>query len=336
MMVEISIIIPCYNEEESIPIYYEAVSSVIRDMEVSTELIFVDDGSRDGTLRTLQQLSMQHSNCKYLTFSRNFGKEAALYAGLEHATGRYTAVMDVDLQDPPELLEQMYRIIQTGEYDCVAARRMNREGEPHLRAFLSDEFYKVINKISDTQIVNGARDFRLMTSDMRAAILEMQEYNRFSKGIFQWVGFRTKWLEYKHTERCAGETKWSLVKLIKYSIEGITGYSVAPLSFAAFVGVIFSLISIVMMIVIACRTLLLGNPTPGWTSLVCIIFLVSGIQLLCLGIVGEYLAKAYMETKKRPIYILKGGSYEVSGSKTRDKKAEFMQVSSVARSTYIG
>lgn len=308
MNTEISIIIPCYNEEDAIPIYYEAVKDVIRFMKVTVELIFVDDGSSDNTLAILQELAGKDSYCRYLSFSRNFGKEAAIYAGLSNASGNYTAVMDVDLQDPPRLLTQMYRILQNESYDCVATRRTTRDGEPRIRSFLSDSFYKVINKLSETEIVNGARDFRMMTRQMTDAVLEMSEYNRFSKGIFQWVGFKTKWLEFEHTERCAGDTKWPIRKLISYSLEGITGFSVAPLSLASFVGVVFWIISFVIILFIIARTLLFGDPVAGWPSLVCIIFLVSGVQLFCTGILGQYLSKTYLETKRRPIYILKESS----------------------------
>ncbi|HIU77251.1 MAG TPA: glycosyltransferase family 2 protein [Candidatus Pelethocola excrementipullorum] len=308
MNTEISIIIPCYNEEEAIPIYYEAVKDVIRFMKVTVELIFVDDGSSDNTLAILQELAGKDVYCRYLSFSRNFGKEAAIYAGLSNASGNYTVVMDVDLQDPPRLLPQMYRILQTESYDCVGTRRTTRDGEPRIRSFLSDSFYKVINKLSETEIVNGARDFRMMTRQMTDAVLEMSEYNRFSKGIFQWVGFKTKWLEFEHTERCAGDTKWPIRKLISYSLEGITGFSVAPLSLASFVGVVFWIISFIIILFIIGRTLLFGDPVAGWPSLVCIIFLVSGVQLFCTGILGQYLSKTYLETKHRPIYILKESS----------------------------
>ena len=304
-MTELSIIVPCYNEQETIPIYYAAVKKILHTMDVSAEILFVDDGSRDQTFSTLKQLSEKDTSCKYLSFSRNFGKEAAIYAGLSNAVGNYMVVMDVDLQDPPDLLPRMYQILKTEPYDCVAARRTTREGEPKLRSLLSDCFYKVINKLSKTEIVAGARDFRMMNRRMTDAVLEMSEYNRFSKGIFQWVGFRTKWLEFDHTERCAGETKWPMRKLISYSLEGITGFSVAPLSLASIMGVVFCLLSFLMIVFIVIRTLLFKDPVAGWPSMACIIFFVSGIQLFCTGIVGEYLSKTYLETKHRPIYILK-------------------------------
>lgn len=304
-MTELSIIVPCYNEQETILIYYAAVKKVLHTMDVSAEILFVDDGSRDQTFSILKQLSEKGISCKYLSFSRNFGKEAAIYAGLSNAVGNYTVVMDVDLQDPPDLLPRMYQILKTEPYDCVAARRTTREGEPKLRSLLSDCFYKVINKLSKTEIVAGARDYRMMNRRMTDAVLEMSEYNRFSKGIFQWVGFRTKWLEFDHTERCAGETKWPMRKLISYSLEGITGFSVAPLSLASIMGVVFCLLSFLMIVFIVIRTLLFKDPVAGWPSMACIIFFVSGIQLFCTGIVGEYLSKTYLETKHRPIYILR-------------------------------
>lgn len=321
MNTEISIIVPCYNEEEAIPIYYDAVKDVIRFMKVTVELIFVDDGSSDKTLALLKELAGKDTSCRYLSFSRNFGKEAAIYAGLSNASGKYTAVMDVDLQDPPQMLTQMYRILQTESYDCVATRRTSRDGEPRIRSFLSDSFYKVINKLSKTEIVNGARDFRMMTRKMTDAVLAMSEYNRFSKGIFQWVGFKTKWLEFQHKERCAGDTKWPVRKLISYSLEGITGFSVAPLSLASIAGVVFCIISFFMIFFIIARTLLFGDPVAGWPSLVCILFLVSGIQLFCTGILGQYLSKTYLETKHRPIYILKESSY--TQHQTLQKGAEW-------------
>ena len=275
---------------------------------VDFELLFIDDGSSDHTLLEMKQLHQKDSRCKYLSFSRNFGKEAAIYAGLSKASGDYVAVMDVDLQDPPSLLPEMYKILIEEEYDSVATRRSDRTGEPQIRSFLSDSFYKIINRISKTEIMRGARDFRLMKRNMVDAVLEMSEYNRFSKGIFEWVGFRTKWLEYENIERSADETKWSLKKLFVYSMEGITGFSVAPLSLASVLGLLFCLISFVMIVVIIIRTLIWGDPVSGWPSLTCIIFMVCGVQLLCTGIVGQYLSKTYLETKHRPIFILKDSS----------------------------
>ncbi len=319
-MSKMSIVVPCYNEEAALPVYYKEMCRVMKEMsELEFEIIYVDDGSADGTLGILKDMNDKDERCKFLSFSRNFGKEAALYAGLKSATGDYVATMDVDLQDPPGLLPEMYRILKEESYDSVATRRSDRTGEPRLRSFLSEKFYKVINSISKTKIVSGARDYRLMRRNMVDAVLEMSEYNRFSKGIFEWVGFRTKWLEFCNVGRCAGETKWSVKKLFSYSIEGITGFSVAPLSLASVIGVLFCLLSFIMIFVIIVRTLVWGDPVSGWPSLVCIIFLVSGIQLFCTGIVGEYLSKTYLETKHRPIFILKDSSEE-SGGERHEKR----------------
>lgn len=314
----ISVVIPCFNEEEALPLYYREMCRVMEKMSgVEFELLFVDDGSTDRTLKILKEMNEKDVRCRYLSFSRNFGKEAALYAGLKNVSGDYVATMDVDMQDPPGLLPEMYRILTEEDYDSVATRRSTRTGEPKIRSFLSESFYKFINRISKTEIVNGARDYRLMKRKMVNAVLEMSEYNRFSKGIFEWVGFRTKWLEFQNVGRCAGETKWSVKKLFFYSLEGITGFSVAPLSLAAVVGVIFCILSFLMILVIVVRTVIWGDPVSGWPSLACIIFMVSGIQLFCTGIVGQYLSKTYLETKHRPIFILKdssetgkGGSHE--------------------------
>lgn len=307
----ISIIVPCWNEAEALPIYYKEMCRVMELMsEVQFELIFVDDGSVDATLETMKEFHKKDKRCRYLSFSRNFGKEAAIYAGLKNSLGDYVAIMDVDLQDPPRLLPEMYRILKEEQYDSVATKRSTRTGEPKIRSFLSEKFYQFMNRISKTEIVNGARDYRLMKRKMVEAVLEMSEYNRFSKGIFGWVGFRTKWLEFENVERSAGETKWSLKKLFVYSMEGITGFSVAPLSLAAIVGVLFCFVSFLMIIIIIARTLIWGDPVSGWPSLACIIFLVSGVQLLCTGIVGQYLSKTYLETKHRPIFILKDSSEE--------------------------
>lgn len=316
-MDKISVVVPCWNEEEALPIYYREMSRVMENMNRGTdqetvdfELIFVDDGSTDGTYRIMKELNRTDARCRYLSFSRNFGKEAAIYAGLKAAEGDYVAVMDVDLQDPPRLLPDMYRILKEEAYDSVATKRSTRTGEPRIRSFLSESFYKFVNRISKTEIVNGARDYRLMNRKMVDAVLDMSEYNRFSKGIFGWVGFRTKWLEFENVERSAGETKWSLKKLFCYSMEGITGFSVAPLSLASIIGVLFCGLSFLMILVIIVRTLAWGDPVSGWPSLACIIFMVSGVQLLCTGIVGQYLSKTYLETKHRPIFILKDSSEE--------------------------
>lgn len=303
---KISIIVPCYNEEESLPIFYEEIISIAKSMKkVDFEFLFVDDGSRDNTLEVMRALSKKDKRVRYISFSRNFGKEAAMYAGLENAIGDYVAVMDADLQDPPTLLPVMYKDIKESDYDCVATRRVSRVGEPKIRSFFARQFYKIINKISKADIVDGARDFRLMTRKMVDSIVGMREYNRFSKGIFGWVGFKTKWLEYENIERVAGVTKWSFWKLFLYSIEGIIAFSTAPLVIASIIGMLFLLIAFILIIVIIVKTLAFGDPTAGWPSLVCIIFFVSGIQLFCIGIIGQYLSKTYLETKGRPIYIVR-------------------------------
>lgn len=313
-MSRMSIVVPCFNEEEALPVYYREMCRVMQEMkDVEFEILFVDDGSSDRTLEILKGLNETDGRCRYLSFSRNFGKEAAIYAGLQNAVGDYVATMDVDLQDPPGLLPEMYRILKEEDYDSVATRRSTRTGEPKIRSFLSESFYRFINSISKTEIVNGARDYRLMKRKMVDAVLGMSEYNRFSKGIFEWVGFRTKWLEFQNIGRCAGETKWSVKKLFFYSLEGITGFSVAPLSLAAVVGVVFCILAFLMILVIIVRTIVWGDPVSGWPSLACIIFMVSGIQLFCTGIVGQYLSKTYLETKRRPIFILKDSSEEDEG-----------------------
>ena len=301
----ISIVVPCYNEEESLPLFYQAILEMKSSLpEVDFEFIFVNDGSKDNTLKIMRSLAQQDANVHYVSFSRNFGKEAALLAGLAHAQGDYVAVMDADLQDPPALLPEMYETLQTKMYDCVATRRVTREGGPPIRSFFARMFYKLINKISKTEIVDGARDFRLMTRQMVNAILSVQEYNRFSKGIFGWVGFRTKWLEYKNIERAAGQTKWSFWKLFVYSLDGITAFSTVPLSVAAVMGLLFCFLAFAMLIFVFVRALIWGDPVGGWPSLVCIILFVGGIQLFCTGILGQYLAKTYLEVKRRPQYII--------------------------------
>ena len=301
----ISIVVPCYNEEESLPLFYQAILEMKSSLpEVDFEFIFVNDGSKDNTLKIMRSLAQQDANVHYVSFSRNFGKEAALLAGLAYAQGDYVAVMDADLQDPPALLPEMYETLQTKMYDCVATRRVTREGEPPIRSFFARMFYKLINKISKTEIVDGARDFRLMTRQMVNAILSVQEYNRFSKGIFGWVGFRTKWLEYKNIERAAGQTKWSFWKLFVYSLDGITAFSTVPLSVAAVMGMLFCFLAFAMLIFVFVRALIWGDPVGGWPSLVCIILFVGGIQLFCTGILGQYLSKTYLEVKRRPQYII--------------------------------
>lgn len=302
----ISIIVPCYNEEEAIPLFFAEMQRVAPQLEdAQLEYIFVDDGSRDRTLAVLREMAQREANVHYVSFSRNFGKEAGMYAGLRKATGDYVAVMDVDLQDPPSLLPEMLRTLRGGEYDCAAARRTTRKGEPPIRSFFARLFYKIINRISQTEIVDGARDFRLMTRRMTDAILEMGEYNRFSKGIFGWVGFSTKWFDYENIDRAAGSTKWSFWKLFLYSIDGITAFSTAPLSVAAVAGLVFCIAAFIMILFVFFRALIWGDPVGGWPSLVCIILFVGGVQLFCLGIMGQYLAKTYLEVKKRPQYIVR-------------------------------
>ncbi len=306
-MKTLSIVVPVYNEEESLPLFYKTVSEVLAGLPAQSGLIFVDDGSSDGSLDTIRALAEKDSRVKYVSFSRNFGKEAALLAGLRAAEGDLVAVMDADLQDPPDMLPEMLSAIEEG-YDIAAARRITRDGEPPIRSFFARLFYKGINKISKTEIADGARDFRIMTKQVRDAVLSLTEYNRFSKGIMGWVGFRTKWIPYKNTKRLAGETKWSFWKLLMYSIDGTAAFSEVPLHIAGAAGILFFLISLLMILVIIVKTLIWKDPVQGWPSLVCIIFFVSGIQLFCAGILGEYLAKTYMETKKRPPYIIKESS----------------------------
>ncbi|WP_255499251.1 glycosyltransferase family 2 protein [Dysgonomonas sp. HDW5A] len=306
MMDKISAIVPCYNEEQALPYLYEELTRVAQQMSGQDfEFIFVNDGSKDKTLEVIKALRKKDNRVRYVSFSRNFGKEAAIYAGLEAATGDYIAMLDADLQDPPHLLIEMYQTLQEKEYDCVATRREDRKGEPVLRSFFAKKFYQLINKISDTEIVDGARDFRLMTRPMVNSILKLGEYNRFSKGIFGWVGFDTKWIAYENVERVAGQTKWSFWGLFFYSLEGIIAFSTRPLAIASIFGFVFFLISLVWICMIITKTLLWGDPVPGYPSLICAIFFIGGIQLLCLGILGQYLSKTYLETKKRPIYIAK-------------------------------
>jgi glucosyltransferase len=301
----ISLIVPCYNEQEALPIFYEESTKVLAGMDCEYEFLFVNDGSKDATLSILKDLAERDEHVTYLSFSRNFGKEAAMYAGFTNAKGDYVAVMDADMQDPPALLPQMLALLTSGEYDSVATRRVNREGEPPIRSFFARRFYHLMKKISQTEMMDGARDYRLMTRQMVDAILSMREYNRFTKGIFGWVGFRTKWLEYENVERAKGETKWNFWKLLVYSIDGITAFSTAPLLIASFVGILFCVIAFLMIVFIIVRKLIFGDPVSGWPSLVCIILMTSGIQFFCTGILGQYLAKAYMEVKRRPIYLVK-------------------------------
>ena len=305
-MDKISIAVPCYNEEPALEPFFAAVSAVAEQMpEVAFEFLFIDDGSRDRTLEKMQELAQRDSRVKYISFSRNFGKEAGIYAGLENATGDYVVVMDADLQDPPALLPEMYRSIKEEGYDCVGSRRVTRKGEPPIRSLFARLFYKLINRMSNAEIVDGARDFQMMSRQVVEAILSMGEYNRFSKGIFGWIGFKKKWLEYENIERVAGETKWSFWQLLLYAIEGIVAFSTTPLVISSVFGLICCVLALVMILVIIARTLIFGDPTSGWPSLVCIMLLLSGIQMLGIGIVGQYLAKTYLETKKRPIYLVR-------------------------------
>ena len=303
----VSIVVPCYNEEESVPIFIETISEVERSMpDTEFEYIFVDDGSRDGTLDILRGLSAKNARVRYISFSRNFGKEAAILAGFEAATGDYIAVMDADLQDPPELLPEMYNAIVNDGFDCVATRRATRKGESPIRSFFARMFYKLINKISKTEIVDGARDFRLMTRQVLDAVLSLTEYNRFSKGLFGWVGFQTKWIEYDNVPRVAGVTKWSFWKLFVYAIDGIIGFSTAPLAISTFFAIVLFLVSLIGAILLLIRRSMYGDLISlNWAWSMCAIFFVGSIQLLCMGILGQYLAKTYLESKQRPVYLIK-------------------------------
>ncbi|HEM2741764.1 TPA: glycosyltransferase family 2 protein [Streptococcus suis] len=302
----ISVIVPCFNEEEAIPYFYDAMEKVRKEMGEQFEYIFVNDGSKDRTLTVLRQLSGQDRAVRYLSFSRNFGKEAALYAGLQAAQGELVTVMDVDLQDPPEMLMEMKAMLDGNpDLDCVGTRRVSREGEPPIRSFFAKLFYKLMNKISQVEVVDGARDFRLMRRHMVDAILSVSEYNRFSKGIFAWVGFETEYLPYKNVERVAGQTSWSFWKLLSYSIEGIINFSDTPLNIASYTGFFTFLLSLVLMVIVVVKTLVFGDPTIGWPSTICIILFLGGLQLMTIGILGKYLAKVFLETKKRPVYIVK-------------------------------
>lgn len=306
----IDLVVPCYNEEESIPLFYEEIKRIRKEDKLNINVYFVNDGSKDKSLDIMKKLSKENKWVNYLSFSRNFGKEAAMYAGLETSTGDYVTIMDVDLQDPPSLLKEMVRLIEEEGYDVVGTRRVTRKGEPPIRSFFARMFYRIINRMSKVEMVDGARDYRLMTRQVVDSVLSLKEYNRYSKGLFSFVGFKTKWLEFENVERIAGETKWSFWKLFLYAIDGIVAFSTAPLVISAMIGLIFFLIAFIMIVFIVVRTIVFGDPTSGWPSLVCIIFLVSGVQLLTLGVIGEYLSKMYMEVKKRPIYIIKETSLE--------------------------
>lgn len=306
----ISVITPCYNEQEALPVFYAELKKVLSEMNEDHEILFIDDGSSDGTLSEMKKLSAQDSHVRFFSFSRNFGKEAAMFAGFNNARGDYVAVMDADLQDPPSLLPKMMEILKSGEYDSVAARRKSRTGEAPVRSFLSKGFYKVMNRMASTDIKEGARDFRLMKRDMVNAITAMSEYNRFTKGIFNWVGFRTCWLDYENEKRVAGQTKWNMWGLGRYALDGIVSFSSKPLSIASWLGIFMTVIAFIMLLFVVIRRLIFGDPVAGWASTICVIIFIGGLQLFCLGIMGQYLAKIYLETKNRPHYIIAESSDE--------------------------
>lgn len=302
----ISIVVPCFNEQEVLPYFYEEIKKIAQKMNKNNfEFIFINDGSNDNTINVIKNYASQDKRVKYVSFSRNFGKEAAIYAGLKSTTGDYVVIMDADLQDPPELIPKMYEYVTKEDYDMVATRRTNRKGEPLIRSFFARKFYKIINKMSKIEMVDGARDYRFMKREVVDAILSIKEYNRYSKGLFSFVGFNTKWLSYPNKKRAAGKTKWSFWNLFVYAIDGITAFSTVPLVISALIGMIFCIISFLMILIIIIKTLVYGDPVSGWPSLVCIVFFVSGIQLFCIGIIGQYLSKTYLEVKDRPLYIIK-------------------------------
>lgn len=310
-MMKVSLIVPCYNEQEVLPIFYEEIKNVMNSLAYDYEIIFINDGSKDQTLKILKELAGKDENVFYISFSRNFGKEAAMYAGFCNVTGDYIAVMDADMQDPPSLLPQMLKILESGEYDSVATRRTTRKGEPVIRSWFARLFYKLINKISDADVVDGARDFRLMKREMVDAIVKMGEYNRFSKGIFGWIGYKTYWISYENVNRVAGETKWNFWKLFKYAIDGVINFSQVPLSLASWFGIIMTIISFLTIIFIVVRKLMFGDPVAGWASIICVVTFIGGVQLFCMGIMGQYIAKTYIEVKERPHYIV--GESNVDG-----------------------
>ena len=311
---KLSLVVPAYNEEEALPIFYREARKVEEQLpQVEIEYLFVDDGSVDGTMDVIRRLHEEDPRVHYVSFSRNFGKEAAIYAGLENAAGDYVAILDADLQDPPALLPEMLRIVTEEGYDCVGPRRVSRKGEPPIRSWFARMFYRIMNRISSADVVDGARDFQLMNRKVVSAILSMKEYNRFSKGIFGWVGFKKKWLEYENIERAAGETKWSFWKLLLYALDGIVAFSTMPLVIASVMGILFCVLAFAAIIFIIIRTLVFGDPTSGWPSMVCIIMLVSGVQLLCIGILGQYMAKTYLETKRRPLYLVEEARLDKDG-----------------------
>ncbi|MDO4287869.1 MAG: glycosyltransferase family 2 protein [Eubacterium sp.] len=309
---KLSVVVPCFNEAQVLSAFYSEIKGTLgrlkADFDVQTELIFVDDGSKDKTAEIIKAMHRDDPRVSYIIFSRNFGKEAAMIAGMRKATGDYVAVMDADLQDLPEMLIAMYESLIQEDCDCVAARRISRNGEPRIRSFLARKFYKWVNRLSKTEIVDGARDFRMMTRKMVDAVLAVKEYNRFSKGIFSWVGFETKWLPYENCERAAGKSKWSVRKLFLYSLDGIISYSTLPLAFASFAGLFFCLAAFVLICVIIAKTLIWGDPVAGYPSMICVIFFIGGLQLFCMGILGQYLSKVYLEVKGRPLYIIKEDS----------------------------
>lgn len=304
MSKKISLIVPCFNEQDALDIFYPEVTRVLSSVDFEYELLFINDGSIDKTLDILKEFGQKDSHVKYLSFSRNFGKEAAMYAGFCNVSGDYVAVMDADMQDPPALLPEMLKILESGEYDSVATRRVNREGEPIIRSWFARRFYSLINKISDADVVDGARDFRLMRREMVDAIVAMGETNRFSKGIFGWIGFKTYWMPYENTERVAGETKWSFWGLFKYAIDGIINFSAVPLNIASWFGMVMTAFSFLLLIFIIVRRLCFGDPVAGWASTICAIVFIGGIQLFCIGVMGQYIAKSYAESKHRPHYII--------------------------------
>ncbi|MCR5507836.1 MAG: glycosyltransferase family 2 protein [Lachnospiraceae bacterium] len=304
----LSIVVPCYNEEPALPIFYEEICRTMDEMKgtfpgLDFELLFIDDGSKDKTLEVIKGLRANDDRVHFVSFSRNFGKESGIYAGLENSHGDHVVIMDADLQDPPSLLPDMYRAVTEEGYDSAATRRVTRKGEPPIRSFFARRFYRIMNRMTDLQIMDGARDYRIMTRTMVDAVLDMKEFNRFTKGIYSWVGFKTKWFDYENRERVAGETKWNFWKLFLYSIEGFVGFTTAPLTISTLIGLMFMVLSFVMIVFIIIRTLIYGDPTSGWPSMICIILFLGGIQLFCIGVVGQYLAKTYLETKGRPIYI---------------------------------
>ncbi len=308
----LSVVVPVYNEQDTVAIFYQTIEQYVPQLSVDVEYLFVDDGSEDQTLSIIKGLAEWDERVHYVSFSRNFGKEAALYAGLQNCSGDYVVLMDVDLQDPPELLPHMLAEIRGNGYDCVGTRRVTRKGEPPIRSFFARMFYKLINAMSKTEIVDGARDYQMMTRQVADAILSIGEYNRFSKGIFGWIGYRKKWMEYENVERVAGETKWSFWKLFIYALDGIVAYSTTPLVLSSVLGLLLCLVAFVFIVIIIARTLIFGDPTQGWPSLVCIIVLLAGMQLFFIGILGQYLAKTYLETKRRPIYLVREKKTESS------------------------